>query len=74
MEQMRREAEQEAAEMPDTREIEHRKLVSLLELHGMAIHDVPADGHCLYNAICHELKLLKNPLVLLLIYVCCIAF
>ncbi|PFH36479.1 OTU family cysteine protease [Besnoitia besnoiti] len=44
---------------PDPGQVERESLQRSLESRGLAIHDIAADGHCLYRAVCHQLRL--NP-------------
>ncbi|XP_061402225.1 deubiquitinase OTUD6B [Musca vetustissima] len=36
--------------------VEYRKLVDKLEKRNLALHDIPSDGDCLYNAVRHQLQ------------------
>eukprot|EP00124_Ichthyophonus_hoferi_P001271 Ihof_evm8s62 gene=Ihof_evmTU8s62 len=36
--------------------VEDTAFSQILKSQGLAIHEIPADGHCLYAAICHQLK------------------
>jgi len=48
-------AEQEAANAPNPREIERERMAQQLEKHGLVLHEIRADGHCLYAAIADQL-------------------
>ncbi|KKA28983.1 hypothetical protein TD95_000921 [Thielaviopsis punctulata] len=48
------EAATEAAHMSDHRGLERAALAPLLAARGLAEHDVPADGHCLFSAVADQ--------------------
>ncbi len=50
------EAEREAANAPNPREIERERMAIRLERHKLALHEIRADGHCLYAAVADQLK------------------
>ncbi|KAH8711797.1 hypothetical protein GQ44DRAFT_731033 [Phaeosphaeriaceae sp. PMI808] len=50
-----REAEREAANAPNPREIERERMAIQLERHKLALHEIKADGHCLYAAVADQL-------------------
>ncbi|KAI9140353.1 hypothetical protein BKA69DRAFT_522225 [Paraphysoderma sedebokerense] len=54
-EQMRREAEAEAAAQPNMQKVELDNLIGILKPLNLGIHEIKADGHCLYNAISDQL-------------------
>lgn len=48
-------AEQEAAHAPNPRELERERMATQLEAHKLALHEIRADGHCLYAAVADQL-------------------
>jgi OTU domain-containing protein 6 len=48
-------AEREAANAPNPREIERERMAQQLEKHKLALHEIRADGHCLYAAVADQL-------------------
>jgi OTU domain-containing protein 6 len=48
-------AEAEARDMPDQRTLEHSRMAPLLESHALSLHEIRADGHCLYAAVADQL-------------------
>ncbi len=50
------EAEREAANAPNPREIERERMAVQLERHKLSLHEIRADGHCLYAAVADQLK------------------
>jgi len=50
------EAEREAATAPNPRALEHERMATQLSLHKLALHEIRADGHCLYAAVADQLK------------------
>jgi OTU domain-containing protein 6 len=48
-------AEAEARDMPDQRTLEHSRMAPLLESRSLALHEIRADGHCLYAAVADQL-------------------
>jgi OTU domain-containing protein 6 len=50
-----REAEREAANAPNPREIERERMEKQLEKHKLALHEIRANGHCLYAAVADQL-------------------
>ncbi|KAJ3055141.1 OTU domain-containing protein 6B [Rhizophlyctis rosea] len=56
-EEMRRQAEEEAANTENTKEIEDAAIAKLIEPLALSIKQIPPDGHCLYNAVAHQLSL-----------------
>jgi len=50
------EAEREAANAPNPREIERERMATQLQKHGLALHEIRADGHCLYAAVADQLQ------------------
>lgn len=50
-------AEQEEKNLTGPRFIENEKIRAKLTELGLMIHDIPADGDCLYGAISHQLQL-----------------
>lgn len=51
-----REAEIEAANAPKPREIERERMATQLEQRKLSLHEIRADGHCLYAAVADQLK------------------
>jgi OTU domain-containing protein 6 len=50
-----REAEREAANAPNPREIERERMETQLARHQLALHEIRANGHCLYAAVADQL-------------------
>lgn len=50
------EAEREAANAPNPRELERERMASQLQRHGLSLHEIRADGHCLYAAVADQLS------------------
>ncbi|XP_014670927.1 PREDICTED: OTU domain-containing protein 6B-like [Priapulus caudatus] len=50
-------AEQEKENAFGVRHIEGEKMKELLQSRNRAIHEIPSDGNCLYNAVTHQLRL-----------------
>ncbi|KAL1792487.1 hypothetical protein ACET3X_008994 [Alternaria dauci] len=50
------EAEREAANAPNPRELERERMTTQLHKHGLALHEIRADGHCLYAAVADQLQ------------------
>ncbi|KAH9878062.1 hypothetical protein J1614_003279 [Plenodomus biglobosus] len=48
-------AEAEAASAPNPRELERERMARQLEARGLALHEIRADGHCLYAAVADQL-------------------
>lgn len=48
-------AEEEAANAPNPRELERERMATQLQKHGLALHEIRADGHCLYAAVADQL-------------------
>jgi len=55
--EMRKQAEEEAKNMVNTKQIEEEAFKKKLDDLGLEIHEIIADGHCLYNSIAHQLSL-----------------
>jgi OTU domain-containing protein 6 len=51
-----REAEREAANAPNPREIERERMETQLKKHSLTLHEIRADGHCLYAAVADQLQ------------------
>jgi OTU domain-containing protein 6 len=49
------EAEREAANAPSPRELERERMATQLQRRGLAVHEIRADGHCLYAAVADQL-------------------
>lgn len=56
MQQMIEEAKAESANMVDHRKIEQERLEQILGKEGLKIKEIPADGHCFYSAISHQIS------------------
>lgn len=54
------EAEAEAANQTDYRKIEMDSMNELLKIKGLSIHEVSADGHCLFASIADQLKVRRG--------------
>ena len=50
-----KQAEEEAAHLPDQRELERQSMQAAYEAKGLTRHDIPSDGHCLYAAVADQL-------------------
>jgi len=50
------EAEREAANAPNPRELERERMAVQLNKHGLVLHEIRADGHCLYAAVADQLQ------------------
>lgn len=50
------EAEREAANAPNPRELERERMETQIQKHGLALHEIRADGHCLYAAVADQLQ------------------
>ncbi|XP_034950378.1 deubiquitinase OTUD6B [Chelonus insularis] len=48
--------EQEALNVFGKRNVETQTIKKILEGRDLMIYEIPSDGHCLYNAIAHQLK------------------
>ncbi|KAJ4384821.1 OTU protein [Didymella sp. IMI 355093] len=57
-------AEEEARNAPNPRELEKSRFTPLLASKGLALHEIPADGHCLYAAVADQLATHAPPLSL----------
>ncbi|KAI9325966.1 hypothetical protein DFJ73DRAFT_632934, partial [Zopfochytrium polystomum] len=60
MEEMRREAEQEAAGSVNMKEVESEAISSIIKARNLQLVEIKADGHCLYNALRHQLSSLDG--------------
>ncbi|KAJ3118186.1 OTU domain-containing protein 6B [Phlyctochytrium bullatum] len=56
-EAQRKQAEEEAANAPNMRELEMQEIERMSAPMGLAVQAITADGHCLYNAISHQLSI-----------------
>jgi OTU domain-containing protein 6 len=52
----RRVAEEKAGMGPSERSLENAAIVATLAPLGLAIHDIVPDGHCMYAAVAHQLR------------------
>lgn len=50
-----RQAELEALNAPNPRDLERQRFAPLLSAHQLALHEIRADGHCLYAAVADQL-------------------
>ncbi|KAI9033322.1 OTU domain-containing protein 6B [Hyaloraphidium curvatum] len=55
MEEARRQAAEEAKNLPDLKRAEEEAMRKLVAAEGLVVKEIPADGHCLYNAIIDQL-------------------
>mmetsp|Transcript_50087 Transcript_50087/g.108548 ORF Transcript_50087/g.108548 Transcript_50087/m.108548 type:complete len:300 (-) Transcript_50087:65-964(-) len=55
-EREKRIAEEKAASGPSARAVETERLMAKLEPLGLAVQEVPADGHCLYRSVADQLQ------------------
>ncbi|KAI8905766.1 hypothetical protein DFJ77DRAFT_478889 [Powellomyces hirtus] len=53
---MRRVAAEEAANMPNQKEVEDSAIAEMLVPLGLQIKQIAPDGHCMYNAVAHQLS------------------
>ncbi|KAI9492198.1 hypothetical protein BDB00DRAFT_829639 [Zychaea mexicana] len=56
MQRLRDEAEKEASDQVDMGALEKASIQELLEKLKLKVHEIHADGHCLYNAISNQLS------------------
>lgn len=49
-------AKEEAANVPDQRELERKRMQEQFEKHGLREKEIRADGHCLYSAVADQLE------------------
>ncbi|XP_054007075.1 deubiquitinase OTUD6B [Hylaeus anthracinus] len=55
--------EQEALNVFGKRNVELQAIKKILQERGLMMFDIPSDGHCLYNAVAHQLKVIgETPL------------
>ena len=47
---------------PSERDVELGKLEAILSPLGLAVHDIAADGHCLYRSLAHQLQAGGEPI------------
>ncbi|XP_058802754.1 deubiquitinase OTUD6B-like [Phymastichus coffea] len=52
--------EQEALNVYGKRNVEAQAINNILSKRDLMIYEIPSDGHCLYNAVAHQLKLIGN--------------
>ncbi|KAI9193736.1 uncharacterized protein BJ171DRAFT_524371 [Polychytrium aggregatum] len=60
MNEMRKQAELEASQVVNMREVEDSAIGALLKPMNLRIKEIIPDGHCLYNAIAHQLNLSQS--------------
>ncbi|KAJ8679937.1 hypothetical protein QAD02_015724 [Eretmocerus hayati] len=56
--------EQEALNIHGKRNVETQAILNILIQRNLRMHEIPSDGHCLYNAVAHQLKLIGDTPVL----------
>ncbi|RKO92483.1 hypothetical protein BDK51DRAFT_18214, partial [Blyttiomyces helicus] len=56
MAEMRKEAQEEASNTVNMREVEDAAIGAMIRPLKMIVHEISADGHCLYNAIADQLR------------------
>jgi len=56
MNELRRQAEEEAAQQPNRKENEDKEIKAMCEKLGLAVKQIKPDGNCLYNAVADQLK------------------
>ncbi|KAJ1860733.1 OTU protein [Coemansia sp. RSA 2703] len=56
MKRMQEEAERDAENMVDVAAIESEAIANLVAKDGLAVHEIRADGHCLYSAIADQIS------------------
>ncbi|KAJ2779906.1 OTU protein [Coemansia interrupta] len=56
MKRMQEEAERDAENMVDVAAIESEAIASLVAKDGLAVHEIRADGHCLYSAFADQIS------------------
>jgi len=59
-EEMRRKHKEEASQMTDYKAIENERMKERLKPQGLTVHEVEADGNCLFRACEHQLSLLNE--------------
>ncbi|XP_046733725.1 deubiquitinase OTUD6B [Diprion similis] len=47
---------QEAENVHGKRNVETQAIIKILQERHLRIHEIPSDGHCLYNAVSHQLR------------------
>ncbi|XP_015109094.1 deubiquitinase OTUD6B isoform X2 [Diachasma alloeum] len=52
--------EQEALNVFGKRNIETQAIKKMLGERNLTLYEIPSDGHCLYNAVAHQLKLIDD--------------
>mmetsp|Transcript_17440 Transcript_17440/g.26152 ORF Transcript_17440/g.26152 Transcript_17440/m.26152 type:complete len:296 (+) Transcript_17440:65-952(+) len=60
LEEQRKKAEEEAEKMTDYKAIESGRLSEKLKPQSLSIHEVPADGNCLFRACEHQISILDG--------------
>jgi OTU domain-containing protein 6 len=60
LEEERKRAGEEALHLTNHKEIEQRAIDEILLSLNLKINEIPADGHCLYNSISHQLLVLSG--------------
>ena len=57
---MRQEAIEESKNIPDLKKIESDAITAVLDGMKLRIHEIAADGHCMYSAIAHQLSIVDG--------------
>ncbi|XP_046837221.1 deubiquitinase OTUD6B [Vespa crabro] len=52
--------EQEAFDIYGKRNVEMQSIQKILYERDLTLYEIPSDGHCLYNAVAHQLKILGD--------------
>ncbi|KAF2215969.1 hypothetical protein CERZMDRAFT_104968 [Cercospora zeae-maydis SCOH1-5] len=61
-EELARQAAEEAANLPDMKEQERKRMLESMKEHRLIEKEIRADGHCLYSAFADQLEQLDIPL------------
>ncbi|KAM3425050.1 hypothetical protein BST61_g7018 [Cercospora zeina] len=61
-EELARQAAEEAANLPDMKEQERKRMLESMKEHRLVEKEIRADGHCLYSAFADQLEQLDIPL------------
>jgi len=57
MDEIRQQALEESKNQVNWKQVEEDAIADLLRMHKLRIHEIPPDGHCLYNAVAHQWNL-----------------
>lgn len=55
LDEVRKQAAEEAKNLPNLKRIEEEQIKKLVEKEGLKVKDIAADGHCLYSAVADQL-------------------